>query len=89
MRQLGFVTLAAGALLAIGTLASPQAAAMTAGAAPVGLRSAIIGTETVVRVSCFRNGWRGWGIYPSCEKHVKKKRYKGMHQKNSPSTKGN
>jgi hypothetical protein len=89
MRQIGLALVAAGALLAAAISGTPPAAAMTAGAAPAGLRPAIAGIETVARVSCFRYGWRGWGNYPSCEKHVRKKRYKGMHRKNSTGPKGN
>lgn len=49
-----------GALAAVGFVASADAAAISGSAS---LQSAI---EPVQKVACWRYGWRGWAVYPSC-----------------------
>jgi len=74
MRRTGFALLSTGVLLVAGTVGIPRAEAMTAGAAPAGLRAAIAATNSVSKASCFRYGWRGWATYHSCDtKHERKK----------------
>ena len=80
MRRVDFVVLMALAVLANVTFNTPQAAAMATGAMSAGLQSSFAETKLVLGVSCFRNGWRGWSIYDKCEKHIRKKRRKGMPQ---------
>lgn len=72
MRRTALALFSTAVLLAAVAGLSP-AAAMTAGAAPAGLRSASAGTDAVVKASCYRYGWRGWATYSSCEKHERTK----------------
>jgi hypothetical protein len=74
MRHACFALFAAGTLIMAGTCGAPSAKAMTGGAALAGLQPAIAMADTVVRVSCFRYGWRGWATYHSCEKHPRPRR---------------
>lgn len=79
MRRIEMALMAMAFLLGASMATAVRAETFAAGAAATASQPAA--ANPVIKASCYRKGWGGWGNYPSCETHVKKKRHRGMHKK--------